>query len=330
MWQSVTVQQNNLYRCLIHSEGVHSSQQRSFWLRERERASKKIRVFVTDESLKPRLAKEKPNNREHSKDGSDTRRSYRYGVRWSVRGGVVGPFWCRISKWFDWLTQIFVGGSDWWISFHSGFPVKGFFVSFQSGFPAKTLEDKQARTQVLIKLTIIDDLWAELSWAHSAWNLKSSVATMPPFTCKHERCMNERCDCLEKERNVASSQSVYCRHGTKLCGDPSKKEARCGCVHEDIIECGNPHNRDPMDPSWTYKGSRLKETLDKARKCPPSYCQHGKCVEGDEHGKSREYWSNYFTQKWNWSSAFPSMLTCRVTTDWKPCCFANHLLHLTC
>jgi hypothetical protein len=62
---------------------------------------------------------------------------------------------------------------------------------------------------------------------------------------------------------VANGQRVYCRHGTKLRRDPSKKEAWCGCVHGDIVERGNPHNRDPMDPSWTYEGSRLKKYLTK-------------------------------------------------------------------
>lgn len=53
-------------------------------------------------------------------------------------------------------------------------------------------------------------------------------------------------------------------------------------MHENTIERGNPCNRDPMDPTWTYKGSRLKELLDEDLKCPPRYCSHGTCTEGSE------------------------------------------------
>jgi hypothetical protein len=54
--------------------------------------------------------------------------------------------------------------------------------------------------------------------------------------------------------------------------------------------------------SWTYEGgSSLKKEslLDAASlKCPPRYCQHGSCIGGDEHGKTREWWSQYFQNNW--------------------------------
>ena len=95
----------------------------------------------------------------------------------------------------------------------------------------------------------------------------------------------ESCSCKDHQgTGLASKKSgppKYCQHGWLLHGDPSKA-INCGCLHEDIIESGNPYNRDPMDPTWTYAGSQLKVDLDEARKKPPSYCEHGKCIDGSE------------------------------------------------
>jgi hypothetical protein len=89
------------------------------------------------------------------------------------------------------------------------------------------------------------------------------------------------CSCKEDAPAQHEGSPKYCSHGWLLYGLATKAR-NCRCLHEDIVEGGNPANRDWADSSWTYVGSNVKTILDEARKQPPSYCSHGKCIYGSE------------------------------------------------
>lgn len=151
--------------------------------------------------------------------------------------------------------------------------------------------------------------WHFSSFSHLLANQPTRITMLAHISavpCNHDRCINKGCRCLDEQRRKKTTRDkacppVFCHHGTILYGDLKKQETDCSCVHKSVVEQQEnaPRNRDPMDdPAWSShdEGSHHM-MLGEQNRCPPSYCHHGKCVEGSEHGRSREWWSLYFLRK---------------------------------